>query len=271
MQRGIFAHCLGEAAGVAMGTICSCEMDVAPVTLSEMKRRMEGNKRRVQSKPDIYVTIDELILHDDGSMKFSPIKFTLSGLKVHCTVEVEGTASEMASLLARKGTEAAMTKVGCSQEAKDQVKDMQHAVEGKVGGAISSAKNAIFSLKHHVAEKVGVEHSASSSGTGSSFPIKKFKIDVVVNMVKEFDTEEVRVVLKDFHAELKVLQAVMSIERVKDIIEREISFKATQVATQMAKKKKAEAIDKASGALSAMGLSAPGGSPTPTAAPVTAS
>jgi len=85
-----------------MGAFCSCQLD-ASHTMSALKGALQGNRRRVNTVPEVYVTIEDMELKDGGSIMFSPEKFSFSGLNFQTLVEVKGTVAELAGIAAAKG------------------------------------------------------------------------------------------------------------------------------------------------------------------------
>lgn len=123
-----------------MGSICGCELDMSRATLSELKKRVEGDRRRVHSAPKVFVTIEELILKDGGSITFSPLKFSLQGLEFNTLVEIQGTKRELAALVAGK----VVAKVQAKLDESETVKKAR-AVQGRVAEseAFNTAKDGV--------------------------------------------------------------------------------------------------------------------------------
>mmetsp|Transcript_24033 Transcript_24033/g.81156 ORF Transcript_24033/g.81156 Transcript_24033/m.81156 type:complete len:240 (-) Transcript_24033:459-1178(-) len=220
-----------------MGNFCPCELDVTEVTFAEMKKRMEGETRQVRRNPAVFVTIHEVTLEGGGSIKFSPQKFSLRGLEIYTTVEVKGTAAELTAFAAGKAQDVAMEKLFMSAKTKASIKaaqDKAAAAGGKVAGGVMLSMG-----------KIGAAISSKAGGMMDS--VKKVKVHVTVDMHKEFGTEEVQVTVRGFQSDVKVVGAILTVDKAKLVVEAAISQKASEVATKMAKKKTDQAYEKING------------------------
>mmetsp|Transcript_71777 Transcript_71777/g.171501 ORF Transcript_71777/g.171501 Transcript_71777/m.171501 type:complete len:214 (+) Transcript_71777:101-742(+) len=194
-----------------MGNVCCCEFDASKVSLAELKSRLEGDTKLVNTVPEVRVTIDELMLQDGGAFKFTPNKFTLNGLHFRTTVTIKGTPAEIATLVATDASGKAMDKIGVNKE---------HKVRSMLGGLASKVTN----LAGQASAKVGMSDTRS------------IKVESVVNMVKHFGDEQVQVSLQSFNTDVAVFNSILSVEKARQFIEKAISEKASEVATRLAKK-----------------------------------
>jgi len=199
-----------------MGNVlcCECEANATDFALAELKRRLEGQTKVVQPDPRIdpkvHVTFLEVNKKDGGSVRFSPLKFTLCDMVFRTSCLIEGTKAQLMSAAAVKGVHASAKKVGVDTGTKAVW------LAGKVVGAAEMAEDAI-SIK-----------SATE---------RTIKVDITVDLVKEIDAEEVSVKVKDFHTDVKLAESVLKVKVIRDFVERAISAKASEIATRMAKEK----------------------------------
>eukprot|EP00933_Yihiella_yeosuensis_P038573 TRINITY_DN32501_c0_g1_i1.p1 TRINITY_DN32501_c0_g1~~TRINITY_DN32501_c0_g1_i1.p1 ORF type:complete len:225 (+),score=51.41 TRINITY_DN32501_c0_g1_i1:48-722(+) len=211
-----------------MGTICSnCEADVSEVGLGELKKRFEGQTRRVQPNPaidpEVFVTFLEISKKDGGSMTFSPSQFTMNDMVFKTSVEIKGTATQIAAAGAAKGTEVAAKKLGHSEG----------FTEKAVGAVISVGLKATAATEK-VAEKLGIEAPDT----------RTIKVDVTVDLVKVLGQEEVSVTVKEFHTDVGVAEKILSVERIRKFVEYAISQKASEIAARIEKAQKEKALAK---------------------------
>jgi len=185
----------------------SCQLDMSQ-TMGELKKKLQGDKRRVNREPEVYVTIEDMELKDGGSIKFSPEKFTFNGLNFQTLIEVKGTAAELAGIAASKGA----AKLGLPEK----VSSAGVKAGAKVSGAIAGV--------------------ASMAGKAQKDE-RSFRIGVTVDMTKEFGDEKVQVKVKDFTTEVSAFNKLLHSDRVRDFVEEAISQKASEAASRMAKKK----------------------------------
>jgi len=194
--------------GQAMGAFCSCQFDVS-YTLGELKKKLQGDRRRVNRVPEVYVTIEDMELKDGGSIKFSPEKFSFSGLNFQTLIEVKGTAAELAGIAAAKGA----AKLGLPEKVS--------SVGVKAGEKISAAVAGVAGLAGKAAPK----------------DERSFRIGVTVDMVKEFGVEKVDVTIKDFTTQVSAFNKLLHVDKAREFVEEALSQKASEVASKMGKKK----------------------------------
>mmetsp|Transcript_6261 Transcript_6261/g.10477 ORF Transcript_6261/g.10477 Transcript_6261/m.10477 type:complete len:225 (-) Transcript_6261:3-677(-) len=220
-----------------MGTCCGCETDATLLGINALKSALEGQTKMVQPDPridpEVYVTFLEISAKEGAAMKWSPAKFTMRDITFKTSCEVVGSRSQLAAAGTAKGVGAASAKMGASQE-----------TTSKVVGAVVGAASTMLKAKDAVKDKLGIETSLS----------RVVKVDVTVDLVKEFGAEQVAVTVKDVHTKLEGGTAqdwasdfgekMLSSDRIRGFLERAISEKATEVATRMAKAKTDAALAK---------------------------
>lgn len=190
------------------------ELDATDTTLGELKRRLEGPARLVNQEPEVYVTIEELAMKEGGAVTFSRQKFALHGLEFHVNIEVRGTPADFAKLAAGK----AMDKVGMEKQ-KDAIRGLKKDVKGALmaspaGDLLGKAKQVVDRAK----DKFDI-------GT------HKVKMVCVVDMCKAFGEDDVKVTVKDFKTDRKIINKVLSSDRARHFIEEAISIKVGEILT----------------------------------------
>jgi len=211
-----------------MGTTlcCCCEDPFTRYGLVELKRRIEGDRRRVLTSPEVWVTVEELYLVDDGEVYFNAFKFSLKGLKFHTLVEVKGTATELAAIAASKGTETFLTRIGVSTGKRSTVMSKLNSV----GARLSVAKDA-------------AKQKVSSVGLPTSSDSRTVRINVAVDLDKHLHRDEVVAKVRELETDIKGIEMVLSVQAAREVIERAISSKASEVVTRLKKQRLEEKFE----------------------------
>merc|ERR1712187_608156 len=92
--------------------------------------------------------------------------------------------------------------------------------------------NKALSAKDAAKDKLGLQ----------TCDTRTIKVDVTIDLIKEFGAEEVKVVVKDVQTDIGPATKVMSSERIRTFVEKAISEKASEIATRKAKAKSDEAM-----------------------------
>lgn len=206
-----------------MGAACGgCQLDVTRVTLHELKKRLEGDRRRVQQSPEVYVTIEQLVAKDGAAVSFSPHQFSLQDIEFHVFIEVIGTAAELAQLALSTAAGKAADK--CKLDGELREKATHAAVAGM------RAFSAGVHMLESAVEKIAPKEPAKDA--------RSFRVIVTVNLQKDFGADQVVVTLRDFKTGVNAFETILSSNRVlRTAIETAISQKASEVATRLAKEK----------------------------------
>merc|ERR1719277_1403886 len=132
---------------------------------------MEGSKIQEWSGPDVWIEIKEVDLGGGVDVQ-SLLNFSLKGVKVKTTVEIVGTAAQLAGMVTAGGTEKAAEKVGAAEEALTErfglpslgigsyVADAAAGAKAKLAASASSGvetKSADFDLDVDLEKVLGVE------------------------------------------------------------------------------------------------------------------
>lgn len=166
--------------GNALGNECRCKNqcfkdEVTYLNLAFMKEVMEGHRMKVNKAPEMFATIQELVLHDGGELRFTPLNFSLQELEVHVVVEFKGSQAQFAAEFGLNVADKIVAKA-LNNHFMDQAK--HHAEQfgslgKKAANATSSGASAVGSTALHTAtnieERVGASKVGSvAKGVGST-------------------------------------------------------------------------------------------------------
>jgi len=207
-----------------MGAVFGCcEADATQYGLDELKKRLEGQTKMVQPDPridpEVYVTFLEISAKEGAHIRFSPLKFSLRDIIFRTSCEIVGDRSQLAAAAAAKG---AVSLLNLGQPRTSRARSWG------VVGAVSKA----LAVKDLAKDKLGM------TATGQ----RTVKVDVTVDLVKEFSVEKVQVVVKDVRTKFEGGAAqefatafgekVLSNERMRRFLENAISDKASEIASR---------------------------------------
>lgn len=188
-----------------MGTTLGCELDATRYGLDVFKQ-LEGHTKKVQPDPrcdpETYVTVLEISKRDSGSIRFSPVAFTLRDIVIRLSIEVIATKVDLVGAAAAHGFRAVAGKLGASEEKQTKV------------------KSSIMRAAHRMSKA-----SAAKSRT--------VQVEVTVDFVKAIDSEAVLVRVKDVHTNRRAVEGALSISALRRSVEAVISERATEVATRL--------------------------------------
>jgi len=236
LQRSAVALALGSGQSAVRNLFASCETATTQYGLEKLKQGLEGKTKMVQPDPridpEVYVTFLEISAKEEAHIKFSPLKFSLKDITFKTSCEIVGGRSQLAAAAAAKGAGAASFKMGASQQTTT-----------KVANAAATAGSKMLQVQDAVTqgakEKLGMDQSAPTKRT--------VKVDVTVDMVKEFMVEQIKVTVKDLKTVFEGGKAqdlatqlgerVLSNDSFRRFLEKAISDKAAEVATRLAKQK----------------------------------
>eukprot|EP00746_Dinoflagellata_sp_MGD_P164474 gnl/MRDRNA2_/MRDRNA2_93110_c0_seq1.p1 gnl/MRDRNA2_/MRDRNA2_93110_c0~~gnl/MRDRNA2_/MRDRNA2_93110_c0_seq1.p1 ORF type:complete len:202 (+),score=61.96 gnl/MRDRNA2_/MRDRNA2_93110_c0_seq1:106-711(+) len=201
-----------------MGGLPCCELDASKMTISLLKNSIEGDRKKVKDNaPETYVTIEEVMLKDEGAVTFSPAAFTLKGLHFRVLVEMVGSSSEIAKEVGAEAAKGMMNKAGLGEGAQAALGN----AADKAGAGISAMKNKMGATPQ---PKAGQE-------------IKSFVVKLTVDMNKDMNNDDVQVTVRDLETDVKAMQSALNNPTIKKHIENGISRKVSEVAQEkMAKK-----------------------------------
>lgn len=200
-----------------------CDEAATQVGLEALKAKFEGQTRRICKNPDvdpeIFVTFDEVTRKEGGSISFNAQQFTLKNLVFKTTVEIKGSKTQLAAFAASKGALAAANKMGAGEGTQNAILSVAAKVAG-VGGAAQ--------------EKLGTADS------------RTIKVDVTIDsLAKQMGETEVTVKVGEIITDVGIIEKVLSVEKVRNILEEAISKKATEIVTRIVAEKTNKLMEKA--------------------------
>jgi len=170
------------------------------LTAQQLKEALEGDKRLTKDRPEIWVTIKEVVMKDD-QMKINLAKFSLQGVKVNVEVKIMGTDSQIVHEIGSEAALKLMDRVGVSANLK-----RPSEYNGKAPSALSPNKEKIERSLLPIKERSVVPDSqdkvASGSGSWDEPDAKSFHLSTYANLIKEADEDQVV-------AEVKTLEALV--------------------------------------------------------------
>mmetsp|Transcript_102795 Transcript_102795/g.331674 ORF Transcript_102795/g.331674 Transcript_102795/m.331674 type:complete len:223 (+) Transcript_102795:224-892(+) len=205
----------------------------AGMSMRVLKQRMEGERRRVNRRPEVYLTVRELALQDDGAITFSTREFSLSGLRVHALVEITGTHAQIARDL--------------GQEAASRLwKKATGLVRSKPGPAAPAGEAATLVGKR--------SDPAAEAEAGQGGPaVQTCVVELTLSVSKEAGEERVRARIKDLEVgentftSKATAKRALGNARVRAMIEAGISKVVRHALSKKLNKAKANAFKKACG------------------------
>lgn len=231
-----------------MGAVACCEYgdknERNPNTMMssvEFKEALEGDSRQMREKPEVWIIIVEIILKEDGATSFSPSKFSLTGLRARCRVEMRGTHVQMVQELGQETALKIMDKVGISQKLSLTRKEANE-VFGKIQGGAADGKNKLLGDQKtsliEVKERAPLQDRIGS-GKGEwdrGQQDKVFEITASFNVTRELGEEEVTIDLHEveIQAENKKTRSILMSENLNKHIADALSKKATMVIAEKA-------------------------------------
>jgi hypothetical protein len=175
--------------------------------MSSLKEGLIGTRRQMRvGKPDVFITINELLLQDDGD--FSAAQFSLKDLKVRCSVEVIGSnfeivqelGSELALKLVDKVRMSSMPSTGRDSKNSELLGAREAATSPTSKAKIlGDQAHSIIQMKERdapVADRI-------SGGTGDwdkTKETKAFDVEAVMDMCREIGDMQVAVEVRNIEA-----------------------------------------------------------------------
>lgn len=215
-----------------------------------MKVAVEGKTTRVNRSPQVFVTIVSLNMKEGGDINFSTEKFEFTNMEFVMLIDVRGTNTELAAIAAGKAfgtieqkTGSAASTVGLGGFASKAAQLTKEAASkaakvGKVGA------NMVGKAKHQVDGVLHLTEDDDHAKPDDKMPSHKVQITCTVDMLKEFDDDDVSVTVKDFKTENSVINRVMSQNLARGFIEAAISRKVSMAFTKKSKEVKQKMEDK---------------------------
>lgn len=194
--------------------------------LAQLKTAMEGSKIQEWTGPDVWIEIKEVEL-GDGVDAQDLLHFSLKGVKVKTTVEIVGTAAQLAGMVTADGATKAAEKVGAAEEAlKEKFGLPSLGVGSYVAGAAAGAKEKLAA-----SATSGVERKAAD-------------FDLVADLQKVMGFEEIKSTVKIVGCSSDAITKYIGNTALQAYAEDAISRRVTSIFTEWQNSTVAGAKDK---------------------------
>lgn len=196
------------------------------MSLLMLKKKLEGERKKVNSRPEVHLTIQEFVLRDEGAIRFSPQEFSLSGLQVHAHVEIAGTQAQIAKELGKEAASRLLKKAA--------------SVIGKGKSKNKKKKGS----KEENSTLVGKQLSKNDTPIDSEEPLGSFdneakvvqtcNVELTLSMVKQAGNEKVSVAISELvvgqnsFASPSVAKKALNNPRITSLIESGIARVVTK-------------------------------------------
>jgi hypothetical protein len=160
-----------------------------------LKDMMEGSRIQVNEKPQVRITITELIIKEDTSTSFSPSKFFFKGLRARCKVELTGTNVQIVQELGSETALKIMEKVSIGQKlslTRKEASEVFGTLQSQATEASSPKKTSLIEVRERgppAVDRIGTGKGEWDRGQQT----KVFDISASFNMSREMGEEEVTV------------------------------------------------------------------------------
>lgn len=182
--------------------------------LGQLKTAMEGSKIQEWSGPDVWIEIKEVDLGDGVDVQ-SLLNFSLKGVKVKTTVEIVGTAAQLAGMVTAGGAAKAAEKVGAAEEALQERFGLPSLGIGSyVAGAAAGAR----------------EKLATSAGSGVERKAADF--DLEADLEKVLGVEEIKSTVKIVGSSSDAITKYIGNTALQAYAEDAISRRVTSIVTE---------------------------------------
>jgi hypothetical protein len=198
-----------------------------------LKRKMEGERRKVNSRPEVYITVREFVLRDEGSISFSTQEFSLNGLRVNALVEIVGTQKQIAKELGQEAASRLLKKASSWVSKKKDKKSSSKSEKATLVG-----KKAIPDIEEDGPQDTGAEDEV----------VQTCLVELVLNVFKEASDEKVSVKISDLSVGENTFTSpatakkALGNSRIRGMIEAGIAKVVRHSLTKKLKKAKAQGV-----------------------------
>mmetsp|Transcript_102079 Transcript_102079/g.288280 ORF Transcript_102079/g.288280 Transcript_102079/m.288280 type:complete len:239 (-) Transcript_102079:173-889(-) len=213
------------------------------MTMHMLKQKVEGERRKVNRRPEVYITVQEFVLQDDGAIAFSPQEFSLSGLRVHAFVEIIGTQRQIAKELGQEAAARLLKRAGSwfgrKKKKTNETRDAREkaTLVGKQSSPAASGGDAGEVQQ----EDDDDEHEV----------VQTCVVELTLRMSKQAQDEKVKVKISDLSVgentftSTKVAQKALGNPRIRTMIEAGISKVVMHAFTKKLRKARTKVWDAA--------------------------
>jgi len=211
-----------------------CEATVPVFTLSLFKEQLEGSRKKMkEEKPEVWVTLKEIVLKDDAQSSFSPAKFQLQGITVEAEVSITGSNLQIVQEMGSETALKLMDKVGVSASTKRVGSEFNGKLPSGNNQKVAGSTSLIEARERPVEgpERVAV----GSGGWEKGEEEKVFDVKAMFTMTKELGEDEVNVHVRDLESGVNGMRTSIQSETIRKHIEGALTKRAGEIVAQQVK------------------------------------
>jgi len=230
LKRALHARAMGSSLGC-------CEGHAVTISLQELRERLQGDRRRMNERPEVWVGIEQLTFKDSPERTFRPAKFSLEGLNMHATLEITGSNQQIMKEIGAEAALKLMDKVRVYATSKKSSElTGQPASPQKV--AVSST--SLIELKDK--KEPGPDRVGVGKSSWDSKETKVFDLHAVLGISRDTGHNEVLVDIKQLEAEVLgddggARRVTLQSSELRKYVQGACSKRVFEVVTQQVNKK----------------------------------
>jgi len=211
------------------GNLSCCKLDVNTLAVATLKQGLEGVRRKMKDHPELWLTIKELDLKDDGNASFNSTKFCFEGVRVRADIELVGSTAEIVAEIGPQAALKLLDMVGVSTASKGELAGKEFSSGSqKQKQKLVSNSTSLIEVKERHAPSTNRVGGGSGTWTGGS-EHKSFEVLITVNMFRELGEGDVGIEIKGLGTSFTAAQAALENESTRKNIEIALSKMATEV------------------------------------------
>eukprot|EP00747_Dinoflagellata_sp_TGD_P136964 gnl/TRDRNA2_/TRDRNA2_175610_c1_seq5.p1 gnl/TRDRNA2_/TRDRNA2_175610_c1~~gnl/TRDRNA2_/TRDRNA2_175610_c1_seq5.p1 ORF type:complete len:298 (+),score=72.11 gnl/TRDRNA2_/TRDRNA2_175610_c1_seq5:71-895(+) len=223
---------------------CTKLEEYVSLTLFQMK--MQGDRRKVNKRPEVWVTILKVVLTEGSAFEFNATAFAMEDVKFNLLVEIKGSPAEIAEqlteeLAAQTGKGVKKLWAGLLGQAPPPDDDVEDNVWNCCGGRFGREARDVAKANGGEApapEAMKAQEEAApvaSEGNGQPQDNREhteFEVDMKVNMKKIAGVEKIKVDISDLDTDVEAVKFLLDNPLIRQMIQEEVSRKAAEVASE---------------------------------------
>eukprot|EP00747_Dinoflagellata_sp_TGD_P136962 gnl/TRDRNA2_/TRDRNA2_175610_c1_seq1.p1 gnl/TRDRNA2_/TRDRNA2_175610_c1~~gnl/TRDRNA2_/TRDRNA2_175610_c1_seq1.p1 ORF type:complete len:324 (+),score=75.50 gnl/TRDRNA2_/TRDRNA2_175610_c1_seq1:71-973(+) len=249
---------------------CTKLEEYVSLTLFQMK--MQGDRRKVNKRPEVWVTILKVVLTEGSAFEFNATAFAMEDVKFNLLVEIKGSPAEIAEQLTEelaaqtgKGvkklwagllgqapppdddveesprsspTSSPVKKPpGTSIAGRDDEDNVWNCCGGRFGREARDVAKANGGEAPAPEAMKAQEEAAPVASEGNGQPQDnrehtEFEVDMKVNMKKIAGVEKIKVDISDLDTDVEAVKFLLDNPLIRQMIQEEVSRKAAEVASE---------------------------------------
>jgi len=203
------------------------------ISINLIKERMEaGERRQVKTKPEVWITILEVLTKDDIPEMLNPNRFDIKASRARCEVEVKGThtqivqelGAEIALKLMEKVNIHGKLSVGGKQANELFGNDRSASPKARQVSPTSSLSLIEVKERADVPDRIGSGRVEWDRGEQS----KSFEVTACFDMARTVD-EEVAVVVRALECLVNGSTSLLTNENLKSYVSETLNFQASEI------------------------------------------